>query len=47
MVKDISNALFSLRIGKPKDNVLVTFGWGEFSGNLPPVGMGGHTLILV
>ena len=24
-----------------KDNLLVTFGWGEFSGNLPPVWFGG------
>ena len=38
--EDIIMPRFSLD-WQAKDNVLVTFGWGEFSGNLPPVWFGG------
>ena len=38
--EDIVMPRFSLD-WQAKDNVLVTFGWGEFSGNLPPVWFGG------
>ena len=38
--EDIIMPRFSLG-WQAKDNVLVTFGWGEFSGNLPPVWFGG------
>ena len=38
--EDIIMPRFSLD-WQAKDNILVTFGWGEFSGNLPPVWFGG------
>jgi len=38
--EDIIMPRFSLD-WQVKDNILVTFGWGEFSGNLPPVWFGG------
>ena len=38
--EDILMPRFSLD-WQAQDNVLVTFGWGEFSGNLPPVWYGG------
>ncbi|MEC7831226.1 MAG: TonB-dependent receptor [Pseudomonadota bacterium] len=38
--EDITMPRFSLD-WQAQDNVLVTFGWGEFSGNLPPVWFGG------
>ena len=38
--EDILMPRFSLD-WQAKDNLLVTFGWGEFSGNLPPVWFGG------
>ena len=38
--EDIIMPRFSLD-WQAKDNLLVTFGWGEFSGNLPPVWFGG------
>ena len=44
--EDILMPRFSLD-WQAQDNVLVTFGWGEFSGNLLQFGMGDHTLILV
>ena len=37
--EDIIMPRFSLD-WQAKDNILVTFGWGEFSGNLPPVWFG-------
>ena len=38
--EDILMPRFSLD-WQAKDNILVTFGYGEFSGNLPPVWFGG------